>query len=367
MDLSEEILLFSVTGRNNKLLDTYHQKKPSSLELKFRSDLQSLQNHFMFEIMILNLQNVVQILTQFRLISSIKSGYAYQLHDTIQVPNISPIEEKEALCVKRTHSFSADTEFGSDVAGNENGKREIHDELKCHFEDLVDKMMKKQEDMYKVLLKRQDDMYKVLLGKIEQKEKYRITREGTWRNLEMERMRKETEQMKKDRITREETWRNLEMETMRKEEDRRAQDTHLSLALGQQVVNTPESTRKQIISIPQSPKITLHDQSGQKKQGLQKWPKHEVHALISLRMEMQHKLLSCAAKFRMWEEISLGMASMGFTRTAKKCKAKWEFINRYFKRAAGIGEKGAENAAKACPYFQEMDMFYKQCLVEAET
>ncbi|XP_026436769.1 trihelix transcription factor GT-2-like [Papaver somniferum] len=308
------------------------------------------------------------------------SGIVSRLHDTIQEPNISPIKEKEAICVKRTHSYSADTEFGSDVAGNENAhdelgeslcwkkrKREIHDELKCHFEELVNRMMKKQEDMYKVLLEKQDDMYKVLLWKIEPKEKDRITREQIWRNLdERGRMRKETEQMKKDRITREETWWNVETETMRKEERRAQVDTHLSLALRRQVVSTPKSTGKQIISIPQSPKIILQDQSGKKKQGLKKWLKHEVQALISLRMEMQHKMLSRSAKFGMWEEISLGMASMGFTRTAMKCKGKWDTINRSFKTAAGIGQKGAENAATSCPYFLEMDMFYKQCLVEAE-
>ncbi|KAI3859558.1 hypothetical protein MKX03_024012 [Papaver bracteatum] len=414
MDLSEEISPFLVTWRNNKLLDSYHQKT-SSQELKFRSDLQSLQkpipdrnnateftkcsrnfvsispNFNTKEWLCLSVNDIQSkeddggvgvgvnatgenhrsgMDSMVRVSSNPKpplSEIVSRLQDTIQEPNISPMEEKGVICMKRTRSCSADTEFGSDAAGNENGydelgeslcwkkrKREIRDELKCHFEDLVNKMMKKQEDMYKVLLERQDDMYKVLLGKIEQKENGRITREGTWRNLEMERMRKE----KKDRITREETW--------RKEEERRAQDTHLCLALGQKIVNTPESTRKQIISTPQSPKTTLHNQSGQKKQGLQKWPEHEVQALISLRMEMQHKLLSRAVKFGMWEEISLGMASMGFTRTAKKCKGKWEFINRTFKRAAGIGQKGAEDAAKSCPYFQEMDMFYKQCLVEAE-
>ncbi|RZC46052.1 hypothetical protein C5167_039004 [Papaver somniferum] len=319
--------------------------------------------------------------SQFRVSSNPKGPLweiVSRLQDTIQKttqePNVSRMEEE--VGVKTTHSGSADTvlhEFGSD-AGNENvddefgeslsrkRKREIRNELKDHFEDLVSKMMKKQEDMYKVLLET-----------IEQKEK--------------------------DRITREETRRNLERERMRKEEERRAQDTQRSLALlsflgkffgqpeintpeplRQQEINTPQSTGQQIINIPQSPElcreIVLHDQSHQKKQKVEgseymldanfkRWPKHEVQALISLRTAMEHKFRTGAAKIPMWEEISLGMTSMGFTKTAKKCKEKWENINKYFKRAASSGKKRSENA-KTCPYFYELDMLYKKRLINPE-
>ncbi|XP_026455879.1 trihelix transcription factor GT-2-like [Papaver somniferum] len=170
------------------------------------------------------------------------------------------------------------------------------------------------------------------------------------------------EQKEKDRITREETWRNLERERMRKEKETRAQDTHRSLALlsllekfcGQQEIYTPQSKGQQVIA--PSPEIVLPDQSGQEKQRLKRWPKHEIQALISLRMAMPQKMLTGATKFGMWEEISLPMASMGFTKTAKKCKQKWENINKYFKRAARSGKRRAENV-KTCPYFQELDMF----------
>ncbi|KAI3837252.1 hypothetical protein MKX03_004137 [Papaver bracteatum] len=263
-----------------------------------------------------------------------------RLQDTVQEPNVvNPMEEE--FGVKTTHSCSADTvlhEFGDEIVDEElaeilcrkKRKREIRDEFKCHFEDLVNKMLKKQEDMYKVLLET-----------MEQKEK--------------------------DRITRQETWRNLEMERMRKEEERRAQDTHRSLALlsllekfwGQQENNTPQSKGQQIIHIAPSPDIILPAKSGQEKERLNKWPKHEIQALISLRMPMPQKMLTGDTKFAMWEEISLGMASMGFTKTAKKCQEKWENINKYFRRAGRSGKERAENA-KTCSYFQELDMFYKK-------
>ncbi|KAI3867610.1 hypothetical protein MKW98_005987 [Papaver atlanticum] len=263
-----------------------------------------------------------------------------RLQNTVQEPNVvNPIEEEE-VGVKTTHPCSADTvlhEFRNEIVDDElaeilcrkRRKREIRKELKFHFEDLVNKMLKKQEDMYKVLLET-----------MEQKEK--------------------------DRITREETWRNLERERMRKEEERRAQDTHRSLALlsllekfcGQQEINTTQYNGQQIIGIAPSPETILPDQSGQEKERLKRWPKHEIQALISLRMAMPQKMLTGATKFGMWEEISLGMASMGFTKTAKKCQEKWENINKCFKRVARSGKKRAENA-KTCPYFQELDMFCK--------
>ncbi|KAI3837253.1 hypothetical protein MKX03_004138 [Papaver bracteatum] len=161
--------------------------------------------------------------------------------------------------------------------------------------------------------------------------------------------------------------------------------------LGQQEINTPQSTEQQIINIPQSPNIILHDQSRYEKwtkheaqalislrmameqkfrtgaTKLQKWPKHEGQALISLRMAIERKFLTGATKFRMlWEEMSRGVASMGFTKTAKQCRDKWESMNWWYKRAERSGNTWAENA-KTCSYFQDLDMMYKKGLFSFET
>ncbi|KAI3867607.1 hypothetical protein MKW98_005984 [Papaver atlanticum] len=210
-----------------------------------------------------------------------------RLQNTVQEPNVSPMEEEE-VGVKTTHSYSADTELREfriedledeldESLCKKKRKRETCNELKGHFEDLVNKLTKKQEDEYKVLLEKQERMYKVLLDKIEQKER--------------------------DRITIKETWKNLETERMRKEEETRAQDTHRNL--GQQEINPPQSTK-----------------------------------------------------------ISLGMASMGFTRNAKHCQDKWDCMTRFFKKAEGSCKTRAENA-KTCPYFQELDMFYRKQRLDA--
>ncbi|KAI3973438.1 hypothetical protein MKW92_022135 [Papaver armeniacum] len=281
-------------------------------------------------------------------VSSNPEGPLPEIVSRLEPNVVSPMDEE--VGVTTTHSCSADTvlhEFRNEIVDDElaeilcrkKRKREIRNELKRHSEDLVNKMLKKQEDMYKVLLQT-----------MEQKEK--------------------------DRITREETWRNLERERMRKEEERRAQDTHRSLALlsllekfcGQQEIYTPQSKGQQVIA--PSPEIVLPDQSGQEKQRLLKrWPKHEIQALTKNMTYdynfQERKFLNGATKFRMsWEEMSeemsRGMASMGFTKTAKQCKDKW-----WYKRAERSGNTWAENA-KTCPYFQELDMFYKKGLFSFE-
>ncbi|KAI3859560.1 hypothetical protein MKX03_024014 [Papaver bracteatum] len=273
-----------------------------------------------------------------------------------------------------------------------------HKEKDRITEELLNKMMKKQEDMYKVLLEKQEDkykvvlekqedMYKVLLETIEQKEKERIKREEIWRNLERERMRKETVQMEKDRITREETRTNLQKERMGKEEEeRRAEDSSRSSAvlsllgkfLGQQVIdnagplgkkeiNTAQSIEQKKINIPQSSEIILHDQSGQKKQRFHNWTKHEEQALISVRMAIEQKFQTGARKSRMsWEEISLGMASTGVTKTAKQCRDKWETMKKCFKRAERSGKTKAENAKTFGKVLQELDMFHEKLLIDFE-
>ncbi|KOM35884.1 hypothetical protein LR48_Vigan02g203400 [Vigna angularis] len=65
-----------------------------------------------------------------------------------------------------------------------------------------------------------------------------------------------------------------------------------------------------------------------------RWPKAEVHALIRLRTSLE-------------------------TKSAKRCKEKWENINKYFKKVKESSKHRRENS-KTCPYFQELDAIYKE-------
>ena len=89
-----------------------------------------------------------------------------------------------------------------------------------------------------------------------------------------------------------------------------------------------------------------------------RWPKPEVHALIRLRSEMEPRFQEAGPKGPLWEEVSSGMACLGYNRNSKRCKEKWENINKYFKKTKESNKKRPENA-KTCPYFHQLESLYR--------
>lgn len=90
-----------------------------------------------------------------------------------------------------------------------------------------------------------------------------------------------------------------------------------------------------------------------------RWPKAEVQALIRLRTNLDMKYQESGPKGPLWEEISAGMNKIGYNRSAKRCKEKWENINKYFKKVKESNKKRPEDS-KTCPYFQQLEVLYKE-------
>ncbi|XP_019175245.1 PREDICTED: trihelix transcription factor GT-2-like [Ipomoea nil] len=90
-----------------------------------------------------------------------------------------------------------------------------------------------------------------------------------------------------------------------------------------------------------------------------RWPKTEVQALIQLRTNLDMKYQENGPKGPLWEEISTGMRKLGYNRNAKRCKEKWENINKYFKKVKESNKKRPEDS-KTCPYFHLLDAIYKE-------
>ncbi|KAM0850108.1 hypothetical protein ACQ4PT_053303 [Festuca glaucescens] len=89
-----------------------------------------------------------------------------------------------------------------------------------------------------------------------------------------------------------------------------------------------------------------------------RWPKAEVHALIQLRSNLDMRYQEAGPKGPLWEEISAGMRQMGYSRSSKRCKEKWENINKYFKKVKESNKKRPEDS-KTCPYFHQLDALYR--------
>ncbi|KAL8059452.1 hypothetical protein ABFX02_03G089000 [Erythranthe guttata] len=90
-----------------------------------------------------------------------------------------------------------------------------------------------------------------------------------------------------------------------------------------------------------------------------RWPKAEVEALINLRTRLDLKYMENGPKGPLWEEISAEMGKIGYKRSSKRCKEKWENINKYFKKVKESNKRRPEDS-KTCPYFHQLEAIYKE-------
>ncbi|KAL5837807.1 hypothetical protein ACOSQ3_014976 [Xanthoceras sorbifolium] len=106
-----------------------------------------------------------------------------------------------------------------------------------------------------------------------------------------------------------------------------------------------------------------------------RWPRDEVLALINLRCSLHnngdhhhhqqqqeednHKE-GQASKIPLWERISQGMSELGYKRSSKRCKEKWENINKYFRKTKDNVNKKRSLDSRTCPYFHQLSTLYSQ-------
>lgn len=106
-----------------------------------------------------------------------------------------------------------------------------------------------------------------------------------------------------------------------------------------------------------------------------RWPRDEVLALINLRCSLynsstgestdHHKegilvsSSSSSVKAPLWERISQGMLELGYKRSAKRCKEKWENINKYFRKTKDVHKKRSVDS-RTCPYFHQLSTLYNK-------
>ncbi|KAK6915438.1 Myb/SANT-like DNA-binding domain 4 [Dillenia turbinata] len=103
-----------------------------------------------------------------------------------------------------------------------------------------------------------------------------------------------------------------------------------------------------------------------------RWPREEVLSLINLRcslynnnsggggsQEENSKEGTPTTKAPLWERISQGMLELGYKRSAKRCKEKWENINKYFRKTKDVNKKRSLDS-RTCPYFYQLSNLYNQ-------
>lgn len=277
-----------------------------------------------------------------------------------------------------SNSTSSSTSSDLELEGRRNRKRKWRD----FFERLMKQVVEKQEELQMKLLEA-----------IEKREHERMVREEAWRLQEMTRINREREILAQER-------------SIASAKDAAVMAFLQKLAEqqnpgGQVVISTsnnsippppiilppvpapapvqsqppplqPTSTPAPAPPLPrphqQQPVFSIErtktDNGGERSNytggtSSSRWPKIEVEALIKMRTSLDSKYQENGPKGPLWEEISAGMRKLGYNRSSKRCKEKWENINKYFKKVKESHKKRPEDS-KTCPYFHQLDALYKE-------
>ena len=259
------------------------------------------------------------------------------------------------------------------------------------------------ERLMKEVIEKQEELQRRFLEAIEKREQERVTREESWRMQEMQRINREREILAQERSIAAAKDAAV-MAFLQKMAEHQQEENNLQPALNTnnnnsitiasqqpvpQATPTPTPQQKQTTTVPETPPVqSLAPQPQQQQHQVQqqqqlvvtnveinktdnngenlmmgasssRWPKMEVQALIDLRTNLETKYQENGPKGPLWEEISSLMRKMGYNRNAKRCKEKWENINKYFKKVKESNKKRPEDS-KTCPYFHQLEALYKE-------
>ncbi|KAL6911712.1 hypothetical protein ACP4OV_000517 [Aristida adscensionis] len=267
----------------------------------------------------------------------------------------------------------------SSMSGSESSESRSDDELDVEDEEVGgggegegggcdEEMMALFEGMMRQVAEKQDAMQRAFMETLDRWEAERTAREEAWRLKEVARMNREREQLARERAA------------------AASRDAAL-IAFLQRVggVQLPPPPDAVVARTPTPAAMPDHDAAATSLHHLvpappqseadwalavaggesgvpmpSRWPKEEVQALIQLRTEKDgHYHDAAGAKGPLWEDIAAGMRRIGYNRSAKRCKEKWENINKYFKKVKESNKRRPEDS-KTCPYFHQLDAIYRK-------
>ncbi|XP_061345155.1 trihelix transcription factor GT-2-like [Gastrolobium bilobum] len=245
-------------------------------------------------------------------------------------------------------------------------------------EDLEEKYRKKRKwkDYFRRLtrqvLAKQEEMQKRFLEAIDKREREQVAQQDAWRIQEMARINREHELLVQERSTA--AAKNAAVIAfLQKLSSGQQNPTTQAVATSGSFLQQPPPQQPQLSQqlqpqqqVQQHPplnnQIEIHKMNnGHNSSPLSssRWPKTEVHALIRLRTSLEPNYQENGPKAPLWEDISTGMQRLGYNRSAKRCKEKWENINKYFKKVKECNKQRREDS-KTCPYFHELEALYKE-------
>ncbi|KAK3426205.1 hypothetical protein EUGRSUZ_F02707 [Eucalyptus grandis] len=270
--------------------------------------------------------------------------------------------------VPSSSSTSSDEELGPPT------RRGMKRKWRGFFERLTKEVMDKQEAMHRKFLEM-----------IEKREQERMAREEAWRVQEITRISREREILAQERsvvAAKDAAVLSFLQKIAEQQFPGQAQADpsppplqpqpqppvrHVPNLSSPQPISALATTPGEIIRYSQAQSqvvnMEIHRSANngdkQAPRSSSRWPKLEVEALIKLRTDLESKYQENGPKGPLWEEISAAMRKAGYNRSAKRCKEKWENINKYFKKVKESNKQRPEDS-KTCPYFHQLDAIYKE-------
>ncbi|KAL6006731.1 hypothetical protein ACLOJK_032224 [Asimina triloba] len=200
------------------------------------------------------------------------------------------------------------------------------------------------------------------------------------------------EKKDQERTEREQAWRQQEAEKSNREANARTQERAISASREAAIISFLEKITGESVNLPNTPQFQFSSDQFQEEPAKEdkpieqpsvlpnhsstqkmisftnsrRWPKAEVQALIRVRSGLESKFQEPGLKGPLWEEVSSSMASMGYQRSAKRCKEKWENINKYFRKTKDTAKKRSQHS-KTCPYFHQLHQLYSKTSSHSST
>ncbi|XP_075517144.1 trihelix transcription factor DF1-like [Primulina tabacum] len=237
------------------------------------------------------------------------------------------------------------------------------------------------ESLIKNVFEKQEELHKKFLDSLDKRERDQMAREEEWRNQEMERTNREHELLVQERSISaakdtavvaflQKLTEQLNLGITKSSKAPPLQEKVPAPEITQPPQQTPASPpQRSTLQPPTVVTATPEKFLNTRKTDVfgdcinltssLRWPKAEVEALINLRTSLDLKYQENVPKGSLWEDISAAMGKLGYNRSSKRCKEKWENINKYFKKAKESNKKRTEDS-KTCPYFHRLDNLHKK-------
>ncbi|WJX80231.1 hypothetical protein P8452_63256 [Trifolium repens] len=255
-------------------------------------------------------------------------------------------------------------------------RRNRFEMLKSFCEKVVNKMMTQQEEIHNKLL---EDMLK--------RDKEKVAREEEWKNQEIERMNMMAQEQA-IASNRQSTiidflnkYLSIDGNGKGCSSSQNPNDIQpcnnilevestpsCSNVIAQLQAQQNPSSSETVIESNYTSTLVVPTIIMEKLEDRRRWPRDEVLALINLKSttsvitrsnNVEEKEGNSNIKGPLWERISEGMLEMGYKRSAKRCKEKWENINKYFKKTKDVANKKKRSLdSRTCPYFHQLSSLY---------